>query len=157
MPAASIAKSSPKSLFEPPTNVEKTSAEPAGLSLVANRSKRSSNAPPLCVVSNAPGVVGKPAERVEPPTNALPAASTATSSGSSLSSPPSRVEYTSAEPVALSLVTNASNPPLAVRSNAPAVVGKLPDTVWPVTYALRAPSIAMPRLSSRSVPPRNVE
>ncbi len=73
-------------------NVENTSPEPAGLNLVTKRSKRSSNAPPFCVVSNAPGVVGKPLERVEPPITASPAASTRMSSGSSLSSPPNSDE-----------------------------------------------------------------
>ena len=72
--------------------VEKTRPEPAGLSLVTKRSKRSSKAPPFWVVSKAPGVVGKPVERVEPPTTALPAPSTRMSSGSSVSSPPRRVE-----------------------------------------------------------------
>ncbi len=49
--------------------------------------------------------------------------------------PPMKVEYTSAVPVGLSLLTKTSRLLLAepVRSNAPAVVGKFGDWVNPVT------------------------
>ena len=46
----------------PPTNVENTSADPAGLNLVTKAS------PLLKVVSYAPGVVGKFADGVPPVT-----------------------------------------------------------------------------------------
>ena len=54
--------------------------------------------------------------------------------------PPMKVEYTSAVPVVLSFVTNASRLLLAapVRSKEPAVVGKSGDCVKPTTNALPA-------------------
>ena len=89
----------------------------------------------LNVRSNAPLVVGNADDIVLPVTYALPAESTARSRPHSELPPPRKVEYTSAVPAALILLTNASRLLLAepVRSNAPAVVGKLGDCVKPVT------------------------
>ena len=58
-------------------------AEPAAFSLVTKTSKA-----PFAVVSNAPAVVGKSAELVEPVTYALPPASTATRVPNSTAAPP---------------------------------------------------------------------
>ena len=68
MPAASMARASPKSLFDPPRNVEYTSAEPVAFSLVTKTSNKVSKAPGLWIGSKAPGAVGKSADLVEPAT-----------------------------------------------------------------------------------------
>src|SRR2546427_10870035 len=72
--------------------------------------------------------------------------------------PPRKVEYGREFPAALSLVTNPSMPLLAkdVR-NAPAVVGKSLEFVYPATYASPAPSTAIANPRSLFEPPRNVE
>ena len=71
----------------------------------------------------------------------------------SLLLPPRYVEYTSAEPAALSLVTKTSGLPLFEPWKGLAV-GKSLERVYPVTYALPAASTAMPKPSSMSLPPR---
>src|SRR5256712_13464445 len=72
--------------------------------------------------------------------------------------PPRNVEYSREFPATFSLVTNPSIPPLAkdVR-NAPGVVGKSLEFVYPATYASPPPSpaIANPRLLVH--PPNNGE
>ena len=69
--------------------------------------------------------------------------------------PPTKVEETSAFPAGVSFATKASPPPPPkVRCAAPTVVGNPADAVEPVTYALPAPSTAMPLPSSMSAPPR---
>ena len=88
--------SAPPSAFEPPRNVEKSSAEPVGLSSTIVASPT-----PLNVGSGAPAVVGKSAEFVPPVNQALPAASRTTELNESKSDPPTSVENTSAEPAAL--------------------------------------------------------
>src|SRR3954454_17000556 len=75
----------------------------------------------------------------------------------SKSLPPRYVEYTSADPAGFNLVNVTSNPPFAVVSNAPAVVGKSRDLENPSAYALPPPSTAMFDPSSTVVPPRYVE
>ena len=59
-------------------------------------------------------------------------------------------------PVGSSFVTKASPPMSRDVSNAPVVVGKLLDSVRPVTYAWFVPSTVMPKPRSALVPPRNV-
>ena len=70
---------------------------------------------PAIVRLNAPAVVGKSFEYTSPVTNALPAPSTAIARGESMSVPPRKVEYVSAEPAALSLNTNPSVTSVAQR------------------------------------------
>src|SRR4029079_18247317 len=72
LPDASSTISPNESKSDPPTSVEYTNADPAGLNLVTKES------PLLNVVSYAPAVVGKLADGVPPLTYALPAASTTT-------------------------------------------------------------------------------
>ena len=72
--------------------------------------------------------------------------------------PPRNVEYSRAFPAGFNFVTNPSMPPLAneVR-NAPGVVGKSLEFVYPATYASPAPSTAIANPRSLFEPPRNVE
>ena len=72
--------------------------------------------------------------------------------------PPRSVEYRRAFPAAFNFVTNPSMPPLANEvSNAPGVVGKSLEFVYPATYASPAPSTAIANPRSLFEPPRNVE
>ncbi len=64
--------------------------------------------PPLNVGSGAPAVTGKSVELVPPVSHALPAESSTIALIESKSDPPTNVEYTSAEPAGLNLVTYAS-------------------------------------------------
>ena len=162
MPEASTLMLDPLSTCVPPRKVEYVSALPVAFSLVTNMSIC-----PAIVRLNAPAVVGKSFEYTSPVTNALPAPSTAIARGESMSVPPRKVEYVSAEPAALSLNTNPSVTSVAqrgqfggmlmLRSNALPVTGKFDDFVVPVTYALPEASIAMPLPKSRLLPPTNVE
>src|SRR2546427_8885908 len=72
--------------------------------------------------------------------------------------PRRRVEWSGASPGGFSFGTNPSTPPLAkdVR-NAPGVVGKSLEFVYPATYASPAPSTAIANPRSLFEPPRNVE
>ncbi len=87
-PVESTATPSARSSPEAPKTVDRTIAEPLGLSFVANASS-----PPLGVSSYAPAVVGKSAESLLPTTYALPPLSTVTLRASSLLfEPPRKVE-----------------------------------------------------------------
>src|SRR5688572_9554002 len=84
---------------------------------------------PLWLVSKAPGVVGKSAERVHPTTVAAPCASRAMAPIVSEVAPPRNVDQVRLEPVGDSRRTNKSPelaPPLKLVSKAPGVVGKSP-------------------------------
>src|SRR3954467_11496352 len=89
---------------------------------------------PLNVRSAASAVTGKSLELVTPVSQAFPDESGTTALAPSLALPPRSVEYTSAEPVALTLAAKASLPS-PVLSNAPADVGKSSDPVPPERYA----------------------
>ena len=67
-----------------------------------------------------------------PASHALPAGSSTIAPAESVPLPPIRVEYTSAEPAALSFVTKPSLP-FGVVSKAPGVVGKSAEDVEPET------------------------
>jgi hypothetical protein len=98
-------------------------------------------------------------ETVRPATWAVPLAPSATELAVSVPVvPPSTVEYTSDDPVEFSFDTNPSKlAPVAVWSNAPAVVGKFVDKVSPATYAWPLVSTAIPWPLSLLPPPRKVE
>ena len=82
-------------------------------------------------------IVGNAGELVEPVKNATPSGSTAMAWPMSSPVPPRKVEYTSAAPEALSLVTNASRPPPSVLCRAD-TIGKSTEPVAPVTYTLES-------------------
>src|SRR5262245_10544209 len=138
---------------EPPRNVANGSAEPAAFSSAMTASR-----PPLMMASDASALTGKSADDVPPANQALPAGSSTMPPTESFALPPMSVEYTSADPVGLNLVTKPS-PLLAsgVVSNAPGVVGKFGEEVPPATDALPAPSTATSAPLSESCPPRYVE
>src|SRR3989441_11525898 len=73
-PAPSTAIANPRSLFEPPSNVEYTGAVPEGFNLTTNASQV--RAPPVDV-RDAPGVVGKAGAVAQPVSSAYPEASNA--------------------------------------------------------------------------------
>ena len=80
----------------------------------------------------APKVTGKFLELTSPVTEARPEESTAIAVPVSDKLPPKKLEYTSADPLGLSLVTNAAvlKPVLGLlRWNAPVVVGKSEESV----------------------------
>src|SRR2546422_451476 len=144
--------------FAPPRNVEYTNPDPLAFNLVTNGSEGVLN-----VVLNAPGVVGKSADAVDPVTYAFPALSMAMAPAKSIPLPPRNVEYTRVEPVASSFVTktsgaNRGGPRLCDRSTARGVVEKPVDSAPPVTSAGPAASTAMAlaRLLP-PLPPRKVE
>jgi len=114
--------------------------------------------PPPKVGWNEPGVVGKSGEPVSPSTWTLPARSKNEMKPASKPSPPwppRKVENSSPEPLALSLVTNASvGPPAKVRWNAPGVVGNPVELVSPVTTTLPWRSTSRPMPTSDASPPR---
>src|SRR6476659_5576287 len=99
---------------DPPRNVANSSREPAGSSSAI----MASTTPPLYVVSGAPAVTGKSAEPVLPASHAFPAGSTTTAFTDSPEDPPTNVEESSPDPLAFTLVTNAS-PLTYVASKAP--------------------------------------
>ena len=75
-------------------------------------------------VSNAPAVVGKPDEDVEPPTTTRPVDDRATAVALSVSSPPRNELYTAVLPLLSIIVRKPSVPPLCVASSASGVVGR---------------------------------
>src|SRR3954469_7392814 len=111
---------------------------------------------PLNVRSAASAVTGKSLELVTPVSQGFPDESGTTALAPSLALPPRSVEYTRAEPVALTLAAKASLPS-PVLSNAPADVGKSSDPVPPERYAFPPASTKSPPALSKSWPPRNVE
>src|SRR5207244_12697707 len=126
MPSPTMPKSN--SPQKPHKNVEYTRAMPAAFNLVTKTSPA-----PLCVVSKAPGVVGKSVDKVSPVTKAEPVPSTAMPRASSSWLPPKKVEYTrGAEPSGFNFVTKTSLPaipPWYVVSKTPDAVGKSDDMV----------------------------
>src|SRR5881396_2428053 len=153
---ASKAIAFPQSLAVPPRNVEYRSSAPVGLSSETKTSFRAP--PPLNVVSNAPGVVGKSDEFVQPVMTGSPDASRAMPCPWSPLLPPRNVDQTRAVPDGFSTVTKAwlSPPPREVFSYAPGVTGKSVEFVSPVTYAFPPASIAISWPWSVREPPRNV-
>src|SRR2546425_151061 len=73
--------------------------------------------------------------------------------------PPRNVEYSREFPAVFNLVTNPSMPPPLAKEvrNAPGVVGKSLEFVYPARYASPAPSTAIANPRSLFEPPRNVE
>src|SRR3954470_12393646 len=100
---------------------------------------------PLKVASAASAETGKSVDVVPAESQASPAGSSTMPPIESVALPPIAVEYTSAEPAGLSLVTEPSLPS-GVVSNAPGLVGKLGEDVPPVTYTL-------PALATATTPP----
>src|SRR3954451_7603185 len=85
LPAVSQTRSPAESKSQPPTKVENTIAEPAGFTFVTKAS------PLVLTVSNAPGVIGQPAD-VPPLRYALPVPSTTRPLAPSKSGLPMKVE-----------------------------------------------------------------
>src|SRR6266508_2693174 len=158
-PDASKATAFPQSLAVPPRNVEYRSSAPVGLSFETKASFRAP--PPLNVVSNAPGVVGKSEEFVHPVMTGSPEASRAMPCPRSLLLPPRYVDQTRALPDGFSTATNAwvhvkapQEPPWNVVEKAPDVTGKSDEFVYPTTDAAPEAFTATPRTRSAYVPPR---
>jgi hypothetical protein len=86
LPSVSTRTALAPSFEEPPSTVEKISADPEGLRRVRNASL------PSGVVSNTPGVVGKSSDPAPPATYALPDASTVSPLAESNPLPPRNVE-----------------------------------------------------------------
>jgi hypothetical protein len=103
-----------------------------------------------------PGVEGKSGEPVSPSTWTLPCLSkNEMKPTSNPSAPPRKVENSSLEPLALSLVTNASvGPPAKVGWKASGVVGNPVEPVSPVTTTLPWRSTSRPMATSKASPPR---
>src|SRR5271156_4404597 len=115
--------------------------------------------PPHSVLMD-PKVTGKSGDDVVPTTNASFAASTAIPLATSSFLPPRYVEYSSVEPSALNLVTNAScgkssEPPSFGCSGC--AVGKLSEKVPPATNAVLSCATAIAFAPSISLPPKYVE
>jgi len=140
----------PSSKPAPPRKVEATTAVPSALKTV-----RKASPSPLSEPCTAPFTGKNTGEVVEPTTQARDEESTATALPWVVARP-RRVEYTIAEPLGDSLVTKASNPCepwLLSWKGSPTcdAVGKLLESVLPVTKALPDESTAMP--SPQSVSP----
>ena len=152
-PSESRATPKPSSKPAPPRKVEATTSVPSALKTV-----RKASPSPLSEPCTAPFTGKNSDEVVEPTTQARDEESTATALPWVVARP-RRVEYTIAEPLADSLVTKASNPcePLLLSwKGFPTcdAVGKLLESVLPVTKALPDESTAMPSPQSVSPPPR---
>ena len=128
LPAVSTAIPVLRSSELPPRYVPYSRPLPVAFSFATKTSLE-----PFAIVSKAPAVVGKLADKEDPVTWARPAASTAIAVPRSLELPPRYVPYSKALPVAFSFATKTSFEPFQVVSKAPGVVGKSAELVDPVT------------------------
>jgi hypothetical protein len=113
------------------------------------------NSPPCPVGWNAPAVVGKSVEPVEPTMYALPSGAIAMPWATSLSLPPIYVDQRMSDPDAFNFVTKASDDPLSDVVT-PLLVGKSVDVVAPTMTAFPPLSTAMDVPWSTADPPRYV-